>query len=212
MAPADAQRGPAGAAELSTGLALIGRLCAPLAFLHGEGLVHRDLKPENVIVQPDGAPVLVDFGLIAQFTGQASRKALEVGGEMVGTVTYMAPEQILGDFVDARADLYSLGCILAELVTGRPPFAGADRVEIGRAHLHAEPLPPSELAGGLTLPLDDLALRLLPKRPRDRIGHANDVALALAELGAAIDAPAEAPAPRAYLYRPGFAGRCSDGR
>jgi serine/threonine protein kinase len=118
-------------------LTLVHRLCSPLAFLHGEGLVHRDLKPDNVLVRPNGSPVLVDFGVTTQFTGEQSREALEVGGEMVGTVSYMAPEQILGDFVDARADLYALGCILYELLTGRPPFVGADRIEVGRAHLHS---------------------------------------------------------------------------
>ena len=101
-------------------------ICTALAHVHGEGIVHRDLKPANVMLRPDGTPVLVDFGVAGRFTGHGSREQMDVVGPIVGTVLYMAPEQIRGELVDARADLYALGCILYELVTGRPPFRSDD--------------------------------------------------------------------------------------
>jgi tetratricopeptide (TPR) repeat protein len=181
------------------------RLCAPLAYLHGEGLVHRDLKPTNVIVRAGSIPVLVDFGLASRFAAGLSREALESGGQAIGTVAYMAPEQGRGKFVDARADLYALGCILYELLTGQPPFVGEAPVQVLWQHFESEPRAPSQLVGGLPPELDALVLRLLAKDPRERYGYADDVAAALARLGAE-NGIATAPRPRAYLYRPRFAG------
>jgi eukaryotic-like serine/threonine-protein kinase len=188
-------------------LTLVRRLCAPLAFLHGEGIVHRDLKPGNVIVRPDGIPVLVDFGLIAETDTGLGREKASADHLAAGTPTYMAPEQISGTQVDARADLYALGCVLYELLAGRPPFTSTSAVGLAVAHLSEAPRPPSERCAGLPAALDELVMRLLAKRPEDRLGYAADVAGALAELGAHNGAGVDAPAPRIYLYRPGFAGR-----
>ncbi len=95
--PPDAMRGqPAAAGHLPEVLSLVRRLCAPLAFLHGEGIVHRDLKPENVFIRQGDVPVLVDFGLVATFEGHAGRDSLELAGATMGTPAYMAPEQIRG--------------------------------------------------------------------------------------------------------------------
>jgi len=107
-------------------LTLIARLCRSLAYLHGEGIVHRDIKPRNVIIRPDGTPVLLDFGLASYF-GVAGRESLEVGGKVEGTPEYMSPEQVRGELVDARADLYAVGCILYEGLTGRVPFRATSR-------------------------------------------------------------------------------------
>src|SRR5262249_18807067 len=93
-------------------LCLLHRLCSVLSFLHGEGIVPRDLKPDNILVRPDATPVLVDFGLAVQFTGEVSREALQSESLVAGTVAYVAPEQSRGELLDARADLYALGCIL----------------------------------------------------------------------------------------------------
>jgi serine/threonine protein kinase len=153
-------------------------------------------------------PVLVDFGLISRFPGGDGREAFELAGTPVGTVAYMAPEQIRGDLVDARADLYAIGCILYELLTGRRPFDGENSREIRRAHLDVEPRPPSHLAETLPPGLDALILSLLAKRPQDRLGHAQDLELALASFGATELPQARTwPAPQPYLYRPGLAGR-----
>jgi eukaryotic-like serine/threonine-protein kinase len=198
---------PAAGGQLTLLLGLVRRLCAPLAFLHGEGIVHRDLKPDNVFVLPDGAPVLMDFGLSSLFGGRISREVLQAESSIIGTVAYMAPEQIRGELLDARADLYALGCILYELVTGQPPFALPSARETLEAHLLREPTPPSALVLDVPAELDELVLRLLAKRPRERIGYADDVAKALGRLGAAEPADPSAPRARSYLYRPRLAGR-----
>jgi tetratricopeptide (TPR) repeat protein len=169
--------------------------------------VHRDLKLDNILVRPDGLPVIVDFGLSSQFAGRPSREKLEVRGAREGTLAYTAPEQLAGGLVDARADLYSLGCILHELLTGRLPSAGLPKDEFGPEPLEAAPIPPSQQVQGIPPELDALVLRLLAWRPQERIGHADLVAAALEKLGAADGLARAGPRPRAYLYRPSLAGR-----
>ncbi|QRK08251.1 protein kinase [Archangium violaceum] len=195
------------APPLGPTLTVLRRLCAPLAFLHGNGIVHRDLKPENIFLRPDGAPVLVDFGFAAQVGASRGREVLEVGGGIVGSEAYMAPEQIRGEFVDARTDLYALGCVLYEVVTGQPPFTDPRAGKIVFQHVQRRPVPPSRRVAGLPEGLDALVLRLLEKRPEDRLGYAEDVAAALASLGAEGEASAVTPRSPTYLYRPGFSGR-----
>jgi serine/threonine protein kinase len=194
-------------ATLRVILTLVRRLCAPLAFLHGEGIVHRDLKPDNVLVRPDGLPVLVDFGLVSRFTREVSRDELDVSSGAVGTIAFMAPEQLRGELVDARADLYSLGCLMYYLLTGHMVFEVSSIGSVARAHLDLSPRPPSELAPAVPPALDALVMRLLAKRPRDRLGYADDVAVALERLGAEDGLAASGPPSRPYLYRPGLAGR-----
>ncbi|MFC1850923.1 protein kinase, partial [candidate division CSSED10-310 bacterium] len=190
-------------------LTLVQRLCSPLAYLHGEGIVHRDLKPENILVRTNGNPVIVDFGLLTQYGGALSREILQIDGSISGTVRYMAPEQIRGELVDARADLYALGCIMYELLTGVPPFFSATASETLEAHLNEDPTPPSRRISGIPRSLDALILQLLAKDPRDRIGYAADVVSILEGFGAASRARLPGPKPRCYLYRPGFSGRDS---
>jgi tetratricopeptide (TPR) repeat protein len=183
-------------------LTLLRRLCAPLAYLHGEGLVHRDLKPRNVLLRSGASPVLVDFGLAAEFSGPVARAVLELGGTAVGTDAYAAPEQLEGRLVDARADLYALGCMLYGLLTGRTAFERLSEV----LDPELPPAAPSQYVAGLPEALDELVLGLLVKEPGARIGHADAVAAALARLGADNGGP-PAPAPRPFLYRPALAGR-----
>jgi serine/threonine protein kinase/tetratricopeptide (TPR) repeat protein len=189
-------------------LRLLRRLCAPLAYLHGRGLVHRDLKPGNIFIRADGTVVLGDFGGAVAFAGAGGREVLQVDGNTLGTLLYMAPEQIRGDLVDARADLYALGCILYECVTGLPPFVGGSDRAIRRRHLQSPPPPPSEILGEeLPERLEWLILELLEKHPEDRLGYAEDVARVLSELEPDIDAPVDLPPSQPYLYRPRFTGR-----
>ncbi len=195
-----------GALSLSARLTLVRLLCAPLAFLHGRGLVHRDLKPENVFLRDGNSPTLVDFGVASHFSGARGRETLEVAGAVCGTAYYMAPEQVRGEFVDARADLYAVGCILYELLTGRPPFAGDDVIAIYSHHLKTPPEPPSNLVPGIPAALDELVLKLLAKDPRRRLGYADDLAAALAALDDNLPPSAE-PLGQPYLYRPQFYGR-----
>lgn len=183
-------------------------ICEPLAYVHGQGVVHRDLSPVNVFLLAPDRPVLFDFGLAAQHRAGSARDMIEVGGMMRGTAHYMSPEQVRGEVVDARADIYALGCMLYEALTGRPPFIAEQALAVVMAHLEVEPQPPSVFATGLPGGVDELVLRMLAKAPRDRLGYAHDVASALERLGAA---PVAAPVvPRSYTYRPSLAGRTTE--
>jgi serine/threonine protein kinase len=137
-----------------------------LAAAHGKGIVHRDLKPANLFVQAGDRVKICDFG-IAHSTDATSR--FTSTGHAIGTPLYMSPEQCRAEAVDARSDLYSLGCLLFELLTGRPPFS-ADQpayVVMGQHVEHAPPRP-RELRGDIPVPLADLVAALLAKSPDDR--------------------------------------------
>ena len=191
-------------AILDSLLDVLAALCEPLAFVHGEGIVHRDLKPENFIITPSAAPVLVDFGLVSRFGAVDSREVLEAVGLVSGTAAYMAPEQAKGELVDARADLYALGCIIYELVAGRPPFLGDPRSVLWQ-HVSVAPPPLASFAPTVPAWLEALVARLLEKEPRSRIGYADVVGAALRARAAPVQrASARA---RAYLYRPAIEGR-----
>jgi hypothetical protein len=179
-------------------------LCEAIAYVHGEGVVHRDLKPSNVVLPSDREVVLVDFGLTTATTAEAGREVLEGGTLALGTPAYVAPEQIRGDLVDARADLYSLGCMLYEMATGRTPFVG-DVAQLLHAHEHDLPLAPSTRRP-VPKAFDDLVMSLLAKNVDRRLGHATDVLNELVRLGAPV-VPLSGPRPRPYLYRSPFLGR-----
>src|SRR5262245_35585824 len=187
---------------------LFRRICESLAYVHGRGVIHRDLSPANIFLTGADQPVLFDFGLAVQFRTDSARDVLEVGDALRGTAHYMAPEQARGQIVDARADVYAIGCMMFEALTGRPPFLGESPIAVALQHVEAAPLPPSHYAAELPAVVDELVLRLLAKAPRDRIGYAGDVATALERLGAA-PSPAHdvARQPRSYSYRPGLVGR-----
>jgi tetratricopeptide (TPR) repeat protein len=192
--------------HLVEALTFVRGLCSALAYLHGEGIVHRDLKPDNVMIRDDGTPVLVDFGLVAGHGGATGRESLEFAGALEGSFSYMAPEQGTGQLLDARADLYALGCILYEIATGTLPFSGAAYTVL-RQHVVAHPEPPSVRARDVPFDLEALILRLLSKAPSDRLGFASDVGAILATLGATDPLAAHETPTKAYLYRPEFAGR-----
>ncbi len=192
--------------QLERVLRIVRRLLGTLAFIHGEGIIHRDLKPQNVFLRQGDEPVLFDFGLAWRSAGTIGREVVDEGIEVVGTPAYMAPEQICADLVDSRADLYALGCLLYELVTGRPPFVGTASVVMAH-HLSMPPVSPSELVEHCPRGLDALVLSLLEKRPRDRIGHALDAIYAIDGLGVLPVEPMPVARARAYVYRPALAGR-----
>lgn len=192
---------------LRAALNIVRRICAPLAFLHGEGLVHCDLKPDNILICGDDRPVLVDFGLMSQFSARENREALDIGEFMAGTLNYMAPEQLRGEFVDARADIYSLGCILYELVTGELPYAGNSAAQLLSARANSRLRRPAQIVSGLPAELDELIMRMLAEDPVERIGYAADVAAALLPLCAPEQQTGKLPRSRDYLYRSRFYGR-----
>jgi len=203
-------RGAAAAGKLRETLLLFRRLCEPLAFIHGKGVVHRDLKPENVFIRPDGDTVLMDFGLVSYATGGIDREVLTSAPTGFGTVAYVSPEQIRGQPIDARADLYSLGCMLYEAVTGTPPFTGPDQKRIVDRHLGEPPAPASELVSSVPEALDRLLLRLLAKNPEDRFGHIDEIADALEAIMPEPSAATSSSAGRkrmTHLQRPRITGR-----
>ena len=151
-------------------LAIARQICSALEHAHGQGIIHRDLKPENVLLTSDGLAKLSDFGLARIL---ASRVTAE--GMVVGTVYYLAPEQVLGQEIDGRADLYALGVVLYELATGQLPFTGDDPVAVIAQHLHAPVVPPRARDDGIPPALDALITRLLSKEPGERPGSAAEV-------------------------------------
>jgi eukaryotic-like serine/threonine-protein kinase len=180
-------------------------LTRALEHAHARGIVHRDLKPANVWLDDDGAARLGDFGLAT--TEGRSRVS---GGSLVGTVAYLPPEQALGDASGPQSDLYSLGGLLYEMLTGRPPFSGDDALSIISQHLHADPVPPSRLNKDVPESLDRIVLGLLAKRPEDRPEGAAEVRR---RLGAALEErPAEAGAEEPRNPLEGLAGGVFVGR
>lgn len=162
-------------------LRLADQVARALEHAHRRGIVHRDLKPSNVWLTEEGAAKLGDFGLALTL----DRSRLTVEGMMVGTVTYMPPEQALGRETDARSDLYALGAMLYELVTNRPPFLGDDAVGIISQHINTPPVAPSWHNPDVPRALEALILRLLAKVPEDRPESATAVRLALSAIVAA---------------------------
>lgn len=139
-----------------------------LEYVHLRGLVHRDVTPANIMVLPDGTVRLMDFGVVKG----AEPADATVHGEVLGTVAFVAPEQITGGLVDARTDLYSLGAVLYFMLTGRRPFNARTAAGYLDKHLHAAPRPPHELVPGVPEVLEQVCLRLLQKEPADRFASA----------------------------------------
>jgi tetratricopeptide (TPR) repeat protein len=139
-------------------------LCQALAHAHEHGIVHRDVKPANIWLTGNGVAKLGDFGLAA--AGDHSR--LTLAGTFVGTAAYMAPEQAMGNQADARSDLYALGCVLYEMLTGRPPFLGDDALAVISQHVNTPPVVPSWHNSQVSPPLEALVVRLLAKAPEER--------------------------------------------
>jgi len=149
---------------LTRALRIADQVRQALGHAHERGIIHRDLKPGNIWLTRDGTAKLGDFGLAVAL----DRSRLTVEGMMVGTVAYMAPEQALGRQPDARSDLYSLGCVLYEMVTGRPPFLGDDVVAIISQHINIAPVAPSWHNPEVPRAFEGLIVRLLAKAPEER--------------------------------------------
>ena len=164
-----------GAFSVGEIVAMFGDVIDALRVAHAQAIVHRDIKPANIIATPGGALRLLDFGIAKIASDDVTgRHDLTSTGSRIGTPHYMAPEQIAGRDLDPRADVYSLGVMLFQLVTGRLPFAGKTPLEI-EAHHHATPPPrPSQLAP-VVPGFDDVILRCLAKRPEDRFAGVGEL-------------------------------------
>ncbi len=188
-------------------LGWVGQVCRALAFMHGEGVVHCDLKPDNIVVTGEGRAVLLDFGLAAQIGTRLDSDEVERAGLLSGTALYLCPERIQGSQFDARADLYAIGCILYEILTGRPPFEGETVTHTYMRHLTQDPLSIGALAPGVPPRLEALVMALLAKLPQGRPGHAHVVVDVLEDLGVETGAALAQPPTRPYLYRASLQGR-----
>jgi serine/threonine protein kinase len=146
--------------------AIAGQAAAGLAAAHRQGVIHRDIKPGNLMLNADGTVKLGDFG-IARFVDDASA-ALTSAGQIVGTSLYLAPERALGQPAGPGSDVYSLGCVLYQLLLGRAPFQADTSTAVLYMHVDSPPVPPSRLRPELPGALEDYLLRMLAKRPEDR--------------------------------------------
>ncbi|QHC20695.1 serine/threonine-protein kinase [Streptomyces sp. GS7] len=176
------------------------QLCAVLASVHAVPIVHRDLKPRNVMIRPDGSVVVLDLGIASALDTDTTR--LTHTGSPIGSPAYMAPEQAMGGAVGPYTDLYALGVLLHELLSGEVPFAGSTALGVLHRHLYEEPVPVRRLRPDVPEALEALVLHLLRKDPRARPADAQEVYAALAPLlptasvgPHAPPAPATPPAP-----------------
>ncbi len=144
-----------------------------LAYSHKAGIIHRDIKPANVMLTSTGIVKVMDFG-IARAVADTSSTMTQTAA-VIGTAQYLSPEQARGETVDARSDIYSAGCLMYELLVGRPPFQGDSPVSVAYQHVREQPVPPSSLDDEITAPMDAVVLKALAKDPDDRYATAGEM-------------------------------------
>lgn len=165
-----------GPLPLLTIASYLDQLAAALDCAHGRGVVHRDIKPANILMTSEKRLLLTDFGLVKIVGGgQIPQTRLTGDGVPVGTPDYMSPEQVIGNPVDGRADLYALGVILYQMVTGMTPFQGETPMQIAAQHLQSPPPSPHLWRSDLPMGAEQVMLRALAKRPEDRYGSGQEL-------------------------------------
>jgi len=164
----------------TAGLRIARQLCAGLAAAHEVGVLHRDIKPENLILEQTGNAKLMDFGIARPI--RRSEPGHTEQGTFVGTPNYSPPEQLAGEDLDQRADIYSSGVLMCEMFCGKLPFAGTNTLEIYMAQTQQEPIKPSEYWKEIPPTLEAIILRCLHKKPADRFASATELSQALAQL------------------------------
>lgn len=145
---------------------VIADACQALNFSHQHGIIHRDVKPANIMISTTNAVKVMDFG-IARAIADSGNSVTQTAA-VIGTAQYLSPEQARGDSVDARSDVYSLGCVLYEILTGEPPFIGDSPVAVAYQHVREDPVPPSQRHEGVSAELDAVVLKALAKNPDNR--------------------------------------------
>jgi eukaryotic-like serine/threonine-protein kinase len=207
----------AGPVPLPQAVSYVSQVLSALSYAHQHGVVHREITPEHIIVTPDGAVKLGGFGLAKG----ANDPQLTQAGAVLGSLRYISPEQVKGSTsLDGRADLYSLGVVLYQMVTGRLPFESKSQFDVMLAHVNQAPQPPLQLAPDLPPALNEIILKALAKDPAERFASAEEFQAALAalhlipipkqeSLTATAAPPAAAPGPTAAL--PPLSGVTRDG-
>jgi len=180
-------------------LEIISGVLRALEYSHQAGIVHRDIKPGNVMVTRNGDIKVMDFG-IARAMSDAQATMTQTA-QVIGTAQYLSPEQARGERVDARSDLYSTGCLMYELLTGRPPFTGDSPVAIAYQHVRENPIPPSRLDPDIPPWADAIVLRAMAKSPNDRYQSAAEMQADIQRAASGMQVSAMAPpATRADYY------------
>jgi serine/threonine-protein kinase len=154
-------------------MSLAADICGALDFSHRNGIVHRDVKPGNVMITPQGSVKVMDFGIARAVSDSAA--TMTSTAAVIGTAQYLSPEQARGEGVDARSDVYSLGCLLYELVTGAPPFTGDSPVAVAYQHVREDPKLPSSINPRVPAELDAILLKAMSKNPANRYQSAADM-------------------------------------
>jgi eukaryotic-like serine/threonine-protein kinase len=178
-----------GPIEPKRAIEIIADACQALNFSHQHGTIHRDVKPANIMISKSGAVKVMDFG-IAKALADAGQSVTQTAA-VIGTAQYLSPEQARGETVDARSDVYSLGCVLYEILTGEPPFIGDSPVAVAYQHVREDPTPPSTRHSGISPELDAVVLKALTKNPENRYQTAAEMRADLIRVhsGEAPDAP-----------------------
>ncbi|OBG12512.1 serine/threonine protein kinase [Mycolicibacterium celeriflavum] len=154
-----------GPMEPRRAIEVIADACQALNFSHQHGIIHRDVKPANIMISKAGAVKVMDFGIARAL---ADANSVTQTAAVIGTAQYLSPEQARGEKVDARSDVYSLGCVLYEILTGEPPFIGDSPVAVAYQHVREDPVPPSQRHNDITPELDAVVLKSLAKNPDNR--------------------------------------------
>jgi serine/threonine protein kinase len=200
-----------GPLPLDGALDIAGLVAQGLAAAHERGVIHRDVKPGNIMVLPGGLAKIMDFGIARMKTSEVRT----VTGTMIGSPKYMAPEQVGGHLVDQRSDIFSLGSLLYEMVTGQPAFLGDNLGQLLAAIMHGTPIPPSQLREGLPASIELVITRAMQKNAKSRYQDASEMARDLAQCRAGLGrshrgtepAPPSDPfavtAPKGPLHAPG---------
>ena len=195
-----------GALEPDRAIDLVIQILKAARFAHRRGIVHRDIKPHNVIVDDEGRAKVTDFGI-----ARAGASDMTETGSIMGTAQYLSPEQAQGHPVDARSDLYSIGVVLYELLTGRVPFDAESAVTIALKQVTEEPVPPSELNPAVSDQLEDVVMRALQKDPAYRFADAEEFIVALEEARGIPPGDGRVHADRAaHRHLPGLPGAVAE--